>query len=130
VQTANISVAAKAEKDQVYLSLWEVGGMDPEMEQHINVLRKFFLRCWRRRLYLEAMHWLKTAGRVTYSKNVEPLRDALESAMQANWWQRIDGSRLLFWRWPPCWRREARDGAIYFYKSYPPPCLKVRSPQE
>jgi hypothetical protein len=48
--------------------------------------------------------------------------------MQANWWQNIDGSRLLFWRWPQCWCCEARDGAIAFHKSYPPPCLKSRSP--
>jgi hypothetical protein len=97
-QTANVSVATNADKAQVDLSLWAVGVMDPEKEQHRNVLRTFFLRCWRRRLYLEVMHWLKTAGRVTYSQNVEPLRDALERAMQANWWQSIDGSRILFWR--------------------------------
>jgi hypothetical protein len=42
------------------------------------------------------MHWLRTAGRVTYSQNMEPLQDALERDMQANWWQIIDGSRLLF----------------------------------
>jgi hypothetical protein len=76
-KTENVSVATKSDKAQADLSLWEVGGMDPEMEQHLNVLRTFFLRCWRRRLYLEAMHWLKTAGHVTYSQNVEPLRDAL-----------------------------------------------------
>jgi hypothetical protein len=78
------------------LSLWAVGLMDTETELHRNVLRTFFLRCWRRRLYLEAMHWLRTAGRVTYSQNMEPLQDALERDMQANWWQIIDGSRLLF----------------------------------
>jgi hypothetical protein len=72
-KTANVSVATKAYKAQVYLSLWAVRGMDPEMEQHRNVLRTFFLRCWRRPLYLEAMHWLKISGRVTYSQNVEPL---------------------------------------------------------
>jgi hypothetical protein len=71
------------------------------MEQHRNILRTFFLRCWRQRLYLEAMYWLKTSGRVTYSKNVEPLRDALERDVQANWWQSIDGIRILFWRCPP-----------------------------
>jgi hypothetical protein len=124
---ANVSVATKADKAQVDLSLWAVGGMDPEIEKHQNVLITFLLRCWRRRLYLEAMHWVKTAGRVTYSQNVEPLRDALERAIQANWWQIIDGSRLLFWRWPQYWRREARDGAIAFHKSYPPPCLKASS---
>jgi hypothetical protein len=121
-------VANKADKAQVDLSLWAVQGMDTEMEQHRNVLRTFFLRCWRRRLYLEAMHWLKTAGRVTYSQNVEPLRDALERAMKANWWQSIDRSRIIFWRWPPCWRREARDGAITFHKIYPPSCLKACYP--
>jgi hypothetical protein len=127
-QTANVSVATKADKAQVDLSLWAIGGMDPEMEQHRNIIRTFFLRCWRQRLYLEAMYWLKTSGRVTYSQDVEPLHDALERAVQANWWPRIDGIRLLFWRCPPCWRREARDGAIAFHKSYPPPCLKARSP--
>jgi hypothetical protein len=76
-QTANVSVATKADKAQVDLSLWEVRVMDPKMEQHEKFLQTFFLRCWRRHLYLEAMHWLKTAGRVTYSQNVEPLRDAL-----------------------------------------------------
>jgi hypothetical protein len=44
-QTANVSMATKADKAQVDLSLWAVGGMDPEMEQHRNVLRTFFLRC-------------------------------------------------------------------------------------
>jgi hypothetical protein len=94
------------------------------MEKHRNFLRTLFLRYWRRRIYLEAMHWLKTVGCVTYSQNVEPLQDALERAMQANWWQSINGSRLLFWRWPPCWRRDARNGAIAFHKSYSPPVLR------
>jgi hypothetical protein len=83
-QTATVSVATKSDKAQVYLALSEVGEMDPETEQHQNVLRIFFLRCWRRRLYLEAMHWMKTSLRVTYYQNMEPLQDALERAMQVN----------------------------------------------
>jgi hypothetical protein len=44
-QTGNVSAATKAVKAQVDLSLWAVRGMDPEMEQHRNFLRTFFLRC-------------------------------------------------------------------------------------
>jgi hypothetical protein len=34
-------MATKVDNAQVDLSLWSVGGMDPEMEQHLNVLRTF-----------------------------------------------------------------------------------------
>jgi hypothetical protein len=51
-QRENVSVATKAYKAQFDSSLWAVGGMDPEMEQHRNVLQTFFLRCWRQRPYL------------------------------------------------------------------------------
>ena len=59
----------------------------------------------------------------TSSKNIElnkdlvAGRDAISRCCKSTFWEWDHGSRLLFWRWPKAFRKEARDGTRVFVKS-------------
>lgn len=125
---AEVAGAAKADDASVDFTLWAVGGHGPGMEQAREMLRKTFFRRWRRRLVLEAARWLQSVeAQEEYKANQEALCDCIRRCANSTWWEWSDGSRLLFWRWPLAWRREARDGARGYHISYPEP--KLRYPQ-
>lgn len=120
-----VAGAAKADDATVDVSLWAVGGDGPGMEEARAMLRKTFFRRWRRRLVLEAARWLQSEEAAEeYAENQEAICDCIRRCANSTWWEWTDGSRLLFWRWPRAWRREARDGARGYHKSYPQPNLK------
>jgi hypothetical protein len=115
-------VATKADDAGVDLSLWAIGGDEPEMELARQVLRGFLLRVWKRRLCKEIVRWLTTDdARDEYQENLEAAQDCMRRCADAEWWEWSDGSRLLFWRWPVRWRTEARDGAKGFHLGTPRP---------
>ena len=47
-------------------------------------IRNFLLRCWKRRLYLEAIRWLKNQDPIEYDIKVAALYDALTQAMHSS----------------------------------------------
>jgi hypothetical protein len=121
----DVDGAAKADDASVDVSLWAVGGHGPGMELAREMLRKTFFWRWRRRLVLEVARWLKLdEAQEEYKVNQEALCDCVRRCANSTWWEWTDGSRLLFWRWPPAWQREARDGARGNHLSYPEPRLK------
>lgn len=117
---ANISVACKGDDAEVNLELWAVGGNAPHMEAARQAMRHFLWGLWYRRLYLEAMQWLREHPSEV---NREAILDCLLCCGQSNWWNWNEGSRLLFWRWPEIWFDEARDGAAGFHTKQPRPRL-------
>jgi hypothetical protein len=122
---ANITGAAKADDAVVDVSLWAVGGDGPGMESAREVLRKALFRKWRRRLVLEAARWLQSEeAQEEYTANQAALCDCIRRCAHSSWWEWTDGSRLLFWRWPQAWRREARDGARGYHTVCPKSRLK------
>lgn len=117
---AAVTVAARADGSGVDLSLWAVGGAAPHMEQARQTLRAWLHRTWMRRLYLEATRWLSTPEAAPeFVHNRAAIMDCLERALWSSWWEWTDGSRLAFWRWPPVWRVEARDGAYPMHLHQP-----------
>jgi hypothetical protein len=95
-QAANVSVPTKADKAELDLSLWAVGGDNVQMKEHRAAIFKLLFRCWMRRLYLEAVNWLNTKGLSNNEMNRAALNDALTHALNASWWEWLDGSRLFF----------------------------------
>ena len=122
--TKEVSVACKGDDAQVDVKLWAVGGNEPGFESARQVLRVFLWRIWFRHLYQSSTLWLKT----NYNElNRIAVIDCLLRYGQSDWWNWSQGSRLLFWRWPPIWFEEARDGARGFHYSQPRP--QFRFPQ-
>ena len=89
---------------------------------------KSLLRYWKRRLYLEAIFWLKNKYPIEYNINVAVLYDALKQAMHSSWREWSYGSRFFFWRWPSLLTRESRDGYRVLHIYFPLPKLRFYSP--
>ena len=122
-----VTGAYKDDKAEIDLSLWVFGGDITEMEIEGFSIRNFLLRCWKRRLYLEAICWSKNQDPIEYNINVVALYDALTRAMHYSWWEWLDGSRLFLWRWPLLWMKVSRYGARAFHLYFTPPNLRFYS---
>jgi hypothetical protein len=115
-------LAVKADDAAANLALWAVGGTGEEMELARDGIRRLMFRFWIRRLRREASAWLQSgAARAELEANTAAVRDCVARCANSTWWEWADGSRLLFWRWPLAWRKEARDGAPGFHTGAPRP---------
>jgi hypothetical protein len=103
-QAGEVSTATKDDIAEIDVSLWAIGGESLKMETDRQTIRKLLFRCWKQRLYLEAIKWLHTHGVGEYEVNIAAIYEALTHAFHSSWWEWLDGSRLLFWRWPSIWR--------------------------
>jgi hypothetical protein len=123
-----VLVATKSDSAGIDLSLWAVGGGGVEelsvMEQKRGVLRRLLHRMWYDKLCRSARKFIQIQGKL---KDLDALRldsdaisDCLTRARRSTWFVWDDRSRLFFWRWPECWREEARDGARFYHTSWPP----------
>ena len=54
-------------------------------------------------------------------RDVAVCKDALVRVCKSNWWEWLDGSTLLYWRWPKEFQLRVRDGTPFCRKS------KIRS---
>jgi hypothetical protein len=118
-----VSVASKADDAAIDTSIWAVGGDGPGLEVSRERLRRFLHRVWYANLRQEATNFLQGQKEIApgadYNKDVQAVQDCLLRAKRSSWWEWNDGSRLFFWRWPQCWRLEARDGARAFHHHWP-----------
>jgi hypothetical protein len=58
----NVSTATKSNDAKVDLSLWNVGGDAPGMEQARSTLRNWLHSSWQRAMTAEATQWLHEYG--------------------------------------------------------------------
>ena len=116
-----ISKACRGDDAEINLALWAVGGNDAGLEYARGIIRTFLWRCWIKRLVREALQWLRQ--NIT-QENVIAIRDCVKRCALSDWWTWEHGSRLLFWRWPPVWINEARDGSPGFHFKQPRPQLR------
>jgi hypothetical protein len=123
---ADISVACRGDDAEVNLKLWAVGGDNPDAEKARSCLRNFLWQRWCFNVCREARIWLRERNQedCDFEKNRIAIRDCVERCVGSDWWNWDNGSRLLFWRWPPLWRGEARDGAPGFHYKTPRPQLR------
>ena len=120
-----------------------------KVDHAINVLRKFALRCWKRRVLQSLQRYLSSkytstyaiavAGQVTnkhaklqnnteFYKDLVGGLDCLDYSAQCSWWEWTGGSRLFFWRWSDEFRNFARDGVPVYWGKEGKPTEKKKQP--
>ena len=113
-------------------------------EWALKSIRSFLLRQYRRRLYLDCIKELHTKmgrnwfemrrkGHDKLNVQLNAMRDILWRACENDWFEYPAGSRLLYWRWPKKYQKQARDGVpVYFLEEGPTEMKAQRavSPEE
>jgi hypothetical protein len=79
----------------------------------LDTLRRFFLRQYRRLVYISAMKWIKDVkdtGMNVSPKALAAIREGLYRVSQSTWWEWEAGSTPFFWRWSEEFQERIRDG--------------------
>ena len=85
----------------------------PIASEALEILRKFALRLWKRRVRASFSDWLRRLGPIGDSDRramVQAGWDACRRVDDASCWDWDGGSALLFWRWPEDYQRESWEG--------------------
>jgi hypothetical protein len=110
--------AAQADDAEVDLSAWAFPSETIEKARARVVLRRFVLRWWVFNLRRETMRWWNRNRRDP--RDIAAIHDCIFRARACSYWHWHRGSRLFFWRFPPEFREQMRDG-IPFYHIAPSP---------
>lgn len=102
-QSFDVTKASKADEATADTESWAVGGLGDGMENYRDRIRRFLLRRWRQRLTREVITWLKTVEHEPhFSRHRDAAVEGLSRCLDGGWFDWSNGSRLLYWRWPPC----------------------------
>jgi hypothetical protein len=119
------------------LSLFNLNGREREKAlASLNTLRdKLLLPLWRRMIGRDFKKWM---GEMDISnwwhtpserhRTLLAGGKALFYASQATWWEWEGGSFPFFWKWPPEFLREIRDGMPPRFTHNPPACMDRQRP--
>jgi len=94
-----ISIATKADNAKIDLSLWNVGGDAPGMEEARRRIRDGLHQYWVRRVTLDAAAWFASQcsdDSAEQMHDLEALLDCIERCRNSSWWEWDDGSSLIF----------------------------------
>ena len=120
--------AARADDAPIDFAIWSWPNESLQESRARDLARSACHSFWRLNLTREAVLWLNTSPN---SIPQEPRRnklaivDCLTRTSNSTFWDWLDGSTLLFWRWEHWWK-SARDGELLFHEA-PPPNWKGRS---
>ena len=90
-------------------------------------LRSFACRWWYHNLEREANSWLASQPKEN-PRDREAVEDCLIRARYCTYFTWPRGTRLFFWRFPPEWRGDARDGVPFWRLSEPPKGMRRNIP--
>ena len=141
----NLTKAVKSDDAEVPKHLWDAavcrGPPSPNQARALAVLRVFMLRIYRKRLwqeiraYMQHTHgpdWITkmrdTKMQINLVEEVEGMRDILWRATENGWFQCPVGSRLLFFRFPPRYRKQALRGVRIMFTDKGPESLRRQPP--
>jgi len=138
----DLAKAVKSDDVEVPTHLWNDkvcrGPATPHQAACLYILRTFFLRVYRQRLLTDYRRVLRrNHGRkwtsmrrwvnITLNSDLEALRDIMWRTSVNSWFEYPGGSRLMYWRFPAKYQRQARDRVpVYFIEEGPTP-MRVQS---
>jgi len=131
----DLAKAVKSDDAEVPVHLWDSkvcrGPATLRQAASLQTLREAFLRVYRKRLWRDCQRLLRKThdkkwftmhrqGNVKLNHDLDAIRDILWRAAQNTWFDYPSGSRLLYWRFPIKYQRQARDGVpVYFIEEGP-----------
>lgn len=139
--------AVKSDDAGVYSCIWDERVLsafphlkyDEIIVDKLDVLRRFFLKTWIRRVWKSfmmylvqeygkdwALHNTKCRDKSELRKDISQFVDCAFRARGATWLEWVEGSTLFFWRWAKDFRKMARDGIHYWFKGRKP---RIKKPQ-
>ena len=96
----------------------------------LEVIRDAALRWWKRRVTKSFVHWYANTTHESSADAaviLEAGRKALWYVGHCSWWEWLQGSGILFWRWPTTYQTEIRLGVAPMFIG-PPPSAMDRQP--
>ena len=126
--------------DERVIKIFKHINYNEKVVANLNVLRRFFLGLWQRRVCRSFQHYLITEyGRdwktsksklddhSELRKDIIRYSDCVFRAKRATWFEWNEGSTIFFWRWAKPFRRMARDGIPYWFRGKRPKAKKAQS---
>ena len=140
----NDRIKERASFNSIWSSPRLAGFKQQVFDWAISTIRNFMLRQYRRRLYLDCIKELRNRmgsnwfgrrrqGNDKLNVQLSAMRDILWRACENDWFEYPAGSRLLYWRWPKKYQKQARDGVpVYFLEEGPTDmkAQRIGSPEE
>jgi len=120
---------AKGDDAEIDNAMWKEPGETEDLTRDKETLRKYLHLCWASRIRKEGCAYLRQHPSKT---NRLKVREVVERVTCGRWqhrkgwdtakpyWEWVDGSALIFWRWPAYWRNEIRDETPIMYLRSPP----------
>jgi hypothetical protein len=118
---------------------------DEKLNDHLTFIRQLALKRWKinvRKSFIKYlnMNWSEQYAKYLkgsrsnnldseFEKDLIAGRECLSYVMECNWWEWSAGSRLLFWRWSPEFRKHARDGIPVLWLPDKKPTNKKPQPE-
>lgn len=112
--------AAQADDAEVDLSQWADPNETPEMARARNLLRRGVARWWIKHQERVAMKWIEDMGKEATQEDIQAINDCMRHIRGSTYWSWGRGSRILFYKFPPEWRNDFRDGVPFWKVSTPP----------
>lgn len=120
--TKHNAKATKNDDAEVRTNLWDrhlllglhITVQNRDTSASLEVLRRWLLAIWKRRLTRSFFSWLiknKPCQESVLISLMKDARDCLTRSANATWWTWDAGSRPFFWRWPEDYLEVARLGA-------------------
>lgn len=112
--------AAQADDAEVDLSQWPYPNETPRIAWARNVLRRLVAKWWILHQEKLAMRWLEDMGSEATSEDIDAINDCMRHVKGCTYWTWSRGSRILFYKFPPEWRNDFRDGVPFWKLTKPP----------
>jgi hypothetical protein len=105
--------AAQADNAKVDLAAWSSPQVTEEEAKVWVILSWFAVRWWAYNMGREALSWWNRNGRDP--KDLAAIQDCIFQARASSYWHWHQGSWLFFWRFPPAFQEQMRDGTPFYY---------------
>lgn len=112
--------AAQADDAEVDLSQWAHPNETPKIGWARNVLRRLVAKWWIYHQTKLARRLLEDMDSETEQEDIDAINDCIRRIKGCTYWSWNRGSRIGFYKFPPEWRNDFRDG-IRFWKLTNPP---------
>ena len=103
--------------DRIRAGLSAAWSSSRHLDRLLTVLRKLACQRWKRLVSISCWKWFRqererreASGLAPEGRSVTACVSAMDHASRSSWWDWDHGSSVFFWRFPPEWQLDMRDG--------------------